>query len=120
MSAATAGSRSTAPPPAAADPRKAPWFVHCPKRTGRRSERRASGSRRNCEAAHAAPHTLGAAVGWRRRKLALEIEDRSFRLSDHLAFPDREADSIAGFRARQRAAIGAERAAWAAAGELGA
>lgn len=51
-------------------------------------------------------------------RLKLEIEERSFRLSDHLAFLDREADSIAAFRARQQAAFGAERAAWAAAGEF--
>jgi urea carboxylase len=51
-------------------------------------------------------------------RLGLEIEDGSFTLADHLAFLDREADDIAAFRARQAAAFGAERAAWAAAGEF--
>jgi urea carboxylase len=53
-------------------------------------------------------------------RLEIEIEERTFRLSDHLAFLEEEADSIAGFRAGQQAAFGAERAAWAAAGEFGA
>ncbi len=48
----------------------------------------------------------------------LEIEDGTFTLADHLAFLDREADDIAAFRARQTRAFGAERAAWAAAGEF--
>jgi urea carboxylase len=51
-------------------------------------------------------------------RLALEIEDGSFTLADHLAFLAREAGSIAAFRERQAAAFGAERAAWAAAGEF--
>ena len=51
-------------------------------------------------------------------RLELEIEDGTFRLADHLAFLDREAGSIAAFRARQAAAFSAERAAWAAAGEF--
>jgi urea carboxylase len=51
-------------------------------------------------------------------RLELEIEDGTFRLADHLAFLDREAGSIAAFRARQATAFSAERAAWAAAGEF--
>jgi urea carboxylase len=51
-------------------------------------------------------------------RLALEIEDGSFTLADHLAFLDREDASIEAFRARQSAAFAAERAAWAAAGEF--
>jgi urea carboxylase len=51
-------------------------------------------------------------------RLELDFEDGSFTLADHLAFLDREAGSIADFRARQAAAFGAERAAWAAAGEF--
>jgi urea carboxylase len=51
-------------------------------------------------------------------RLALDIEDGSFTLADHLAFLDREADDIAAFRARQARAFSAERAAWAAAGEF--
>jgi urea carboxylase len=51
-------------------------------------------------------------------RLELDMEDGSFTLADHLAFLDREAGSIAEFRARQAAAFGAERAAWAAAGEF--
>jgi urea carboxylase len=51
-------------------------------------------------------------------RLELDIREGSFTLGDHLAFLDREAGSIAEFRARQAAAFGAERAAWAAAGEF--
>ncbi|HWH95977.1 MAG TPA: urea carboxylase [Baekduia sp.] len=51
-------------------------------------------------------------------RLELEIEDGSFTLAAHLAFLERETESIAAFRARQAAAFGAERAAWAAAGEF--
>jgi urea carboxylase len=51
-------------------------------------------------------------------RLALDIDDGSFTLADQLAFLDREADSIAAFREQQAAAFGAERAAWAAAGEF--
>src|SRR4051794_3383357 len=51
-------------------------------------------------------------------RLELQIEEGTFRLADHLAFLDREAGSIAAFRARQNAAFSAERAAWAAAGEF--
>jgi urea carboxylase len=51
-------------------------------------------------------------------RLALDIEDGTFTLADHLAFLEREAGSIAAFREQQAAAFGAERAAWAAAGEF--
>jgi len=51
-------------------------------------------------------------------RLALDIDDGSFTLADHLAFLEREAEPIAAFRAQQAAAFGAERAAWAAAGEF--
>jgi urea carboxylase len=51
-------------------------------------------------------------------RLALDIEDGSFTLADHLAFLEREAAPIAAFREQQAAASGAERAAWAAAGEF--
>jgi len=51
-------------------------------------------------------------------RLELDIEECGFRLSDHLAFLDSEADSIAAFRAGQQHAFATERAAWAAAGEL--
>jgi urea carboxylase len=51
-------------------------------------------------------------------KLELKIEERSFRLSDHLAFLEREEESIAAFRDRQQTAFAVERAAWAAAGEF--
>jgi urea carboxylase len=49
---------------------------------------------------------------------SVDIEDGSFTLAEHLAFLDREAGSIAAFREQQAAAFGAERAAWAAAGEF--
>jgi urea carboxylase len=48
----------------------------------------------------------------------VDIEDGSFTLAEHLAFLHREAGSIAAFREQQAAAFGAERAAWAAAGEF--
>ncbi|HEY6763105.1 MAG TPA: carboxyltransferase domain-containing protein, partial [Baekduia sp.] len=51
-------------------------------------------------------------------RLDVEISDGSFSLASHLAFLEREEDSIAAFRARQTAAFDAERAAWAAAGEF--
>ncbi|MDX6684581.1 MAG: urea carboxylase, partial [Baekduia sp.] len=51
-------------------------------------------------------------------RLALDIEDGAFTLADHLAFLEREAAPIAAFREQQAAAFGAERAAWAAAGEF--
>ena len=46
------------------------------------------------------------------------IEPTTFRLADHLAFLDAEADDIAAFRAEQRAAFAAERDRWRASGEL--
>ena len=52
-------------------------------------------------------------------RLELDTEDRTFTLADHLSFLEREADTIASFRARQGAAFAAERARWAAAGEFG-
>jgi urea carboxylase len=51
-------------------------------------------------------------------RLELRIDDGAFRLADHLAFLDAEAEGIAAFRARQATAFSAERAAWAAAGEF--
>jgi urea carboxylase len=51
-------------------------------------------------------------------RLDLEIECGSFSLAEHLEFLEREADGIAAFREQQGAAFGAERAAWAAAGEF--
>lgn len=51
-------------------------------------------------------------------RLDVEIEDGEFTLADHRRFLEREADPIAAFRAQQAAAFGAERAAWAAAGEF--
>jgi urea carboxylase len=51
-------------------------------------------------------------------RLELEIESGTFTLADHNAFLAREAESIDAFRARQRAAFDAERAAWARAGEF--
>ncbi|MFI1991816.1 5-oxoprolinase/urea amidolyase family protein [Actinoplanes sp. NPDC020271] len=46
------------------------------------------------------------------------IEEGTFRLAEHQAFLDAHEDSISEFRAKQAAAFGAERAAWAAAGEF--
>jgi len=51
-------------------------------------------------------------------RLELDIRPGSFTLAEHIAFCEREADSIAGFRERQGAAFAAERDAWAAAGEF--
>jgi urea carboxylase len=51
-------------------------------------------------------------------RLTIEIEDGSFALADHLRFLADNAQDIADFRARQRDAFAAERAAWAAAGEF--
>ncbi|WP_369793967.1 5-oxoprolinase/urea amidolyase family protein [Actinoplanes sp. SE50/110] len=48
----------------------------------------------------------------------LRIDDGTFRLADHEDFLAANADSIAAFRATQAAAFGAERDAWAAAGEF--
>ncbi|WP_436532625.1 5-oxoprolinase/urea amidolyase family protein [Actinoplanes sp. HUAS TT8] len=46
------------------------------------------------------------------------IEDGTFKLAEYQTFLDDNADSIADFRAKQAAAFGDERAAWAAAGEF--
>ncbi|MFF7260133.1 5-oxoprolinase/urea amidolyase family protein [Streptomyces sp. NPDC008159] len=46
------------------------------------------------------------------------IEEGEFSLADHQRFLTEHADSIAEFRARQRSAFAAERAAWEAAGEF--
>ena len=43
-----------------------------------------------------------------------DIEPTTFRLADHLAFLDAEADDIAAFRAEQQAAFAAERERWRA------
>ena len=51
-------------------------------------------------------------------ELELEIEPTTFRLADHLAFLEEEADGIAAFRAEQQAAFGAERDRWKLSGEL--
>ncbi|MEV8517105.1 5-oxoprolinase/urea amidolyase family protein [Dactylosporangium sp. NPDC051484] len=48
----------------------------------------------------------------------LRIDDGTFRLAEHEAFLVENAASIAAFRAKQAAAFGAEREAWAAAGEF--
>ena len=51
-------------------------------------------------------------------ELELTIEPTTFRLADHLAFLDAEAEGIAAFRTEQRAAFDAERDRWKASGEL--
>jgi urea carboxylase len=51
-------------------------------------------------------------------RLEIEIEEGEFALAEHEAMLTREADSIAAFRTRQRAAFAAERQAWARAGEF--
>ena len=51
-------------------------------------------------------------------ELELEIEATTFRLADHLAFLDAEAEAIADFRTTQQAAFAAERDRWRASGEL--
>jgi len=51
-------------------------------------------------------------------ELELDIEPTSFRLADHLAFLEVEADGIADFRAGQQAAFAAERDRWRRSGEL--
>jgi hypothetical protein len=52
-------------------------------------------------------------------RLAIAMEEGTFRLADHRAFLATHADEIAAFRATQRAAFAAERAAWATSGESG-
>ncbi|MEU9333588.1 5-oxoprolinase/urea amidolyase family protein [Streptomyces sp. NPDC048290] len=51
-------------------------------------------------------------------RFAPRIEEGTFSLAAHQEFLDRDADAIAAFRARQRAAFAAERDAWEAAGEF--
>ncbi|WP_037606033.1 urea carboxylase [Streptacidiphilus rugosus] len=51
-------------------------------------------------------------------RFAPRIEEGTFALADHLRFLERDADSIAAFRAGQAAALTAERDAWEAAGEF--
>ena len=51
-------------------------------------------------------------------RLELQIEDGTFVLQDHLAFLERERESIDAFRRAQGEAFATERAAWAAAGEF--
>jgi allophanate hydrolase subunit 1 len=51
-------------------------------------------------------------------RLPLRIEDTTFRLSEHERFLAANAESIDTFRTTQQAAFNAERAAWAASGEL--
>jgi len=50
--------------------------------------------------------------------LTIQIDETTFRLAEHRRRLDAEADDIAAFQRRQHAAFAAERAAWAAAGEL--
>ena len=52
-------------------------------------------------------------ASWRSR-----TEPTTFRLADHLAFLDAEADDIDAFRTEQQAAFAAERERWRASGEL--
>jgi urea carboxylase len=49
---------------------------------------------------------------------SVDIAEGTFSLAEHERFLADNAESIAQFRARQSAAFGAERAAWAAAGEF--
>jgi len=49
-------------------------------------------------------------------RFPLRIEESTLSLSDYLAFLERESDSIAAFRAQQRAAFTAERERWRRAG----
>ncbi|HEV7300873.1 MAG TPA: urea carboxylase [Tepidisphaeraceae bacterium] len=51
-------------------------------------------------------------------RFKLKVEETTFRLRDYHAFTKANADSIAGFRATQQAAFGAERQRWEAAGEF--
>ena len=51
-------------------------------------------------------------------ELELDIEPTTFRLAEHLAFLEAEAEGIAAFQAEQQAAFGAERDRWKASGEL--
>jgi urea carboxylase len=51
-------------------------------------------------------------------RLEPRVEEGGFRLADHQAFCEREAEGIERVRAVQAAAFSAERAAWAASGEF--
>ncbi len=51
-------------------------------------------------------------------RLDIATEEGTFTLAEHRRFLEREADGIAAFRERQSEAFGAERRAWAAAGEF--
>ncbi len=51
-------------------------------------------------------------------ELDLDIEPTTFRLAEHLALLEEEAEGIAAFRAEQQAAFKAERDRWKASGEL--
>jgi len=51
-------------------------------------------------------------------RLDIDTEEGSFTLAEHRRFLEREAEGIAAFRERQSAAFGAERRAWAQAGEF--
>ena len=51
-------------------------------------------------------------------RLDLKVEEGEFALSEHLAFLEENADSIADFRERQGAAFSAERHAWEMSGEF--
>jgi len=53
-------------------------------------------------------------------RLDVEITEERFVLAEHLAFLEREADSIAAVERTRRAAFAAERAAWEEAGEFSA
>lgn len=53
-----------------------------------------------------------------RGRVKLEIEVETFRLRDYQEFLDSNAQSIAEFRERQKAAFAAERERWAVAGEF--
>jgi urea carboxylase len=65
-----------------------------------------------------ADELLGLRAQAKAGELHLDIEPTAFRLADHLAFLDEEAESIAAFRADQQAAFAAERDRWRASGEL--
>jgi urea carboxylase len=52
-----------------------------------------------------------------RGQFEVRVEEETFRLRDYQAFLQRDAESIAAFRAKQRAAFAEERERWAAAGQ---
>lgn len=53
-----------------------------------------------------------------RGQVEIEIEEGEFRLAEHEAFLNREADSVAAFREGQQAAFASEREGWDLAGEF--